>query len=197
MIVGITGGIGSGKSTVVKFFSEFKNIAIYIADEEAKKLMNNSKEIKTKLIEIFSESVYKNNTLNRPFLANIVFKNKEKLTLLNSIVHPIVHKHFQDFIAKNKDKDYILYENAILFENGSNKLCSKIITVTAPKHIRIKRVVNRDKTTEENVKNRIKNQWCESKKLLQSHYIIENLDLKKTKTFVKKTHQRIITFYST
>lgn len=192
MIVGITGGIGSGKSTVVNFFSEFKNIAVYIADEEAKKLMNNSEEIKTKLIEIFSESAYKNNTLNRPFLADIVFKDKEKLTLLNSIVHPIVHKHFQDFIVKNKDKDYILYENAILFENGSNRLCSKIITVTAPEHIRIKRVVNRDKTTEENVKNRIKNQWSECKKLLQSHYIVENLDLKKTETFVKKTHQRII-----
>ncbi|WP_333908109.1 dephospho-CoA kinase [Tenacibaculum soleae] len=188
MVIGITGGIGSGKSTIVKTFSQFKNIAIYIADNEAKKLMNASEKIKTQLISKFGEEVYKNNQLNRPYLANIVFNNKQKLTVLNSIVHPVVNDHFQDFISKNSKKDYILYENAILFENGSNTFCDKIITVTAPENIRIQRILKRDNTTIEAVKNRIKNQWDQVKKTLQSHYIIENLTLTKSQEETLRIH---------
>lgn len=191
MVVGITGGIGSGKSTVVKMFSKFKNIAIYVADNEAKKLMNTSAEIREKLIIEFSSEVYKNNELNRPFLANIVFNNKEKLAVLNAIVHPVVHKHLQDFIKKNAKKDYILYENAILFENESNTFCDKIITVTAPKEIRINRVVQRDKTTKEAVIKRMNNQWSSIKKELQSHYVIDNLELTKTKQQVAYIHNKL------
>lgn len=191
MVVGITGGIGSGKSTVVKMFSEFKNIAVYVADNEAKKLMNTSAEIREKLIIEFSSEVYKNNELNRPFLANIVFNNKEKLAVLNAIVHPVVHKHLQDFIKKNAKKDYILYENAILFENESNTFCDKIITVTAPKEIRINRVVQRDKTTKEAVIKRMNNQWSSIKKELQSHYVIDNLELTKTKQQVAYIHNKL------
>lgn len=188
MVIGITGGIGSGKSTIVKMFSQFKNIAIYIADNEAKKLMNASEEIKTQLISIFGEEVYKNNQLNKPYLANIVFNNKQKLTILNSIVHPVVNDHFQDFISENSKKDYILYENAILFENGSNTFCDKIITVTAPENIRVQRILKRDNTTIEAVKNRIKNQWEQEKKTLQSHYIIENLTLTKSQQETLRIH---------
>jgi len=188
MVIGITGGIGSGKSTIVKMFSQFKNIAIYIADNEAKKLMNASEKIKTQLISKFGEEVYKNNQLNRPYLANIVFNNKQKLTVLNSIVHPVVNDHFQDFISKNSKKDYILYENAILFENGSNTFCDKIITITAPENIRIQRILKRDNTTIEAVKNRIKNQWDQVKKTLQSHYIIENLTLTKSQEETLRIH---------
>lgn len=188
MVIGITGGIGSGKSTIVKMFSQFKNIAIYTADNEAKKLMNASEEIKIQLISIFGEEVYKNNQLNRPYLANIVFNNKQKLTILNSIVHPVVNDHFQDFISENSKKDYILYENAILFENGSNTFCDKIITVTAPENIRVQRILKRDNTTIEAVKNRIKNQWDQEKKTLQSHYIIENLTLTKSQQETLRIH---------
>lgn len=188
MVVGITGGIGSGKSTVVKMFSKFKNIAIYIADEEAKKLMNSSDEIKAKLIAEFGENAYKNNALNRAYIANIVFNNKNKLAILNAIVHPVVNEHLQSFIKNNINKEYILYENAILFENGSNSFCDKIITVTAPENTRIQRVVKRDNSTIDAVKNRIKNQWPQSKKSLQSHYIIENVTLTKTKEQVSKIH---------
>ncbi len=188
MVIGITGGIGSGKSTVVKMFSKFKNIAIYIADDEAKSLMNSSNIIKTQLIAEFGKDVYLNNNLNRPYLANIVFKDKQKLSVLNAIVHPIVNQHLQDFILKNNDKDYILYENAILFENGSNAFCDKIITVTAPEKIRIQRVLERDKSTIDAVKSRIKNQWSQSKKTLQSHYIIKNTTLTKTETTVLYIH---------
>ncbi|WP_422090654.1 dephospho-CoA kinase [Tenacibaculum ovolyticum] len=188
MVIGITGGIGSGKSTVVRMFSEFKNTAIYIADDEAKKLMHSSPIIKNKLISEFGKEVYIKNQLNRPFLASIVFKNKIKLNILNSIVHPIVNNHFQEFILINAKKQYIVYENAILFENGSNIFCDKIITVTAPENIRIKRVLERDKTTENTVRNRIKNQWSETKKTLQSNYKIENLTLTNTKKEILRIH---------
>jgi dephospho-CoA kinase len=195
MIVGLTGGIGSGKSTVANMFAKFSNIAIYFADDEAKKLMNTSKEIKKKLIAEFSEEVYKNGKLNRSFLASIVFKNKEKLTILNAIVHPVVHAHFQSFIRENASKDYILYENAILFENGSNVLCDKIITVTAPKNIKIQRVIKRDHTTEAEVNNRMNNQWLDIKKILQSHYVIENINLQDTEDQVLKIHNKLTKKY--
>ncbi|OSY88598.1 dephospho-CoA kinase [Tenacibaculum holothuriorum] len=191
MVVGLTGGIGSGKSTVMKMFSEFENVAIYIADDEAKKLMNTSSTIKTALIKEFGEETYLKNQLNRPYLASIVFNNKEKLAFLNSVVHPVVHQHLSEFIKNNSDKDYILYENAILFENGSNKICDKIITVTAPIKTRILRVVNRDKTTKEAVVSRMNNQWNDYKKMLQSHYVIHNIDLTKTKAQVLTIHNSL------
>lgn len=191
MVVGITGGIGSGKSTVVKLFSKFENIAIYIADDEAKKLMNSSVEIKEKLIKEFSKKVYKNGELNRSFLAGIVFEDKRKLAELNAIVHPLVHKHLHNFITKNKDKNYILYENAILFENGSNKICDKVITVTAPENIRIKRVVKRDNSSPQEVRNRMHNQWSQEKKVLQSNYIIENIEMLNTSRQVQVIHNKL------
>lgn len=192
MVVGITGGIGSGKSTTVKLFSKFKNIAVYIADDEAKKLMNTSEVIKKKLIEEFSEEVYQNNELNRSFLANIVFNNKEKLAKLNAIVHPEVYKHLQSFVKEQQDKAYILYENAILFENGSDYLCDKIITVTAPEKVRIERVIKRDNVSLNEVKKRIQNQWTEDKKVLQSNYVINNIDLSLTALKVDEIHQKLI-----
>ncbi|WP_272148585.1 dephospho-CoA kinase [Tenacibaculum aiptasiae] len=191
MVVGLTGGIGSGKSTILKMFSKFENIAVYIADEEAKKLMTSSSEIKSQLIAEFGEETYKDNQLNREYLANIVFKDKSKLTKLNSIVHPVVHKHLQNFIDNNSKKKYILYENAILFENGSNHICDKIITVTAPENIRLERVLKRDNSNIEAVKNRMKNQWSQAKKTLQSHYIIENLTLNSSNDQVLKIHNNL------
>ncbi len=191
MVVGLTGGIGSGKSTIVKMFSAFENIAIYIADKEAKELMLSSPKIKPLLISEFGKETYTNNQLNTSYLASIVFKNKEKLALLNSIVHPVVNEHLQAFIKKNNDKAYILYENAILFENGSDVFCDKIITVTAPEDVRISRVIKRDNTTIDDVKNRIKNQWSDTKKALQSHYIIDNLTLNNSKALVLKIHNSL------
>ncbi|WP_397447166.1 dephospho-CoA kinase [Polaribacter sp. R77954] len=187
-IVGLTGGIGSGKTTVAKMFASHKNIAIYIADVEAKKLMNSSKKIKDKLIANFGEEAYVNNTLNRPFIADIVFKNKEKLTLLNSIVHPEVRMHFQNFIKINDKKKYILYENAILFESNSYLLCDIIITVIANLNTRINRVISRDKTTKKEVLDRMKNQWHDHKKMLQSNYVIVNENLDETQFQVQRIH---------
>ena len=188
MIVGLTGGIGSGKTTVTRFFQEQPNIAVYIADIEAKKLMNSSEDIRSKIIKEFGSESYKNNQLNRSFIADIVFKDKKRLTILNAIVHPEVGKHFQEFVINNKDKSYILYENAILFENESNFFCDLVITVSAPIETRIQRVILRDKSTRETVIDRINNQWIEGKKILQSNYIIENTSLENTKNEVIRIH---------
>ncbi len=191
MLVGLTGGIGSGKTTIAKMLSEFNNIKVYYADEEAKKMMNTSQEIISKLVEKFTNEVYKDGILNRSFLANIVFNNKEKLKILNSIVHPVVNNHLKDFVKKHEDKSYVLYENAILFENGSNLFCDKILTVTAPEKLRIQRVMKRDNASEKDVKNRIKNQWLNEKKTIQSHYVIHNLDITTVKEQLVKIHNKL------
>lgn len=188
MIVGLTGGIGSGKTTVANFFSDFNNVAVYIADIEAKKLMNTSSIIKSHLIKEFGINSYINNQLNRKFISNIVFKDKLKLANLNSIVHPEVKKHFQEFVKKNTQKKYIVYENAILFESKSNQLCDFVITVFIDEETKIKRVILRDSSTEKEVLERIRNQWEDQKKILQSNYIIHNKNLDETKNQVAYIH---------
>ena len=174
MVVGLTGGIGSGKTTISHLFGEFENVVIYNADYEAKKLMNSSFEIKSKIIKQFGESFYKNNQLNTTYIAARVFKNKATLEALNSLVHPVVKNHFQQFIIQHKKRDYVIYENAILFESKSNLICDIIISVDAPLETRIKRILLRDNSSKEEVLRRIKSQWLEEKKQLQSHYIIYN-----------------------
>jgi dephospho-CoA kinase len=188
MIIGLTGGIGSGKTTVAKLFSAFKNVAIYIADVEAKTLMNTSEVIKEKLINEFGEQAFVDQKLNRKYISKIVFNDAKKLAALNAIVHPEVKKHFKDFVENNLDKTYIIYENAILFESKSNLFCDFIITVYADVNTKIKRVTLRDASTKEEVLNRMKNQWNDDKKLLQSHYIISNENLDNTKIEVNKIH---------
>jgi len=192
MIVGITGGIGTGKSTVVSLFEKLGDVAVYTADDEAKNLMNTSQVIASKIKKEFGDEAYKKGVLNRPFLANIVFKDKEKLSKLNAIVHPEVAKHFKEFVKNNQHKLYVLYENAILFENKSDTFCDVIITITAPLDVRLQRLITRDNTTKEAVLHRINNQWSETKKVLQSNYIIENNDLKNTKETVSKIHTLLV-----
>ncbi|MDN3620718.1 dephospho-CoA kinase [Polaribacter undariae] len=188
MVVGLTGGIGSGKTTVASIFANFNTVAIYNADLEAKKLMNTSPIIKSKIIEEFGDESYLDNQLNRPFIANLVFKDKSKLAALNGIVHPEVKNHFNEFVKLHADKEYILYENAILFESKSNLKCDIIISVYAPLNIRIERTMLRDNTSKIAVENRIKNQWLEDKKLLQSNYVITNLSKENTHFQVLKIH---------
>ncbi|AUC23680.1 dephospho-CoA kinase [Polaribacter sejongensis] len=188
MVVGLTGGIGSGKTTVATIFANFNTVAIYNADLEAKKLMNTSPIIKSKIIEEFGDESYLDNQLNRPFIANLVFKDKSKLAALNGIVHPEVKNHFNEFVKLHADKEYILYENAILFESKSNLKCDIIISVYAPLNIRIERTMLRDNTSKIAVENRIKNQWLEDKKLLQSNYVITNLSKENTHFQVLKIH---------
>ena len=188
MVVGLTGGIGSGKTTVATIFANFNTVAIYNADLEAKKLMNTSPIIKSKIIEEFGDESYLDNQLNRPFIANLVFKDKSKLAALNGIVHPEVKNHFNEFVKLHADKEYILYENAILFESKSNLKCDIIISVYAPLNVRIERTMLRDNSSKIAVENRIKNQWLEDKKLLQSNYVITNLSKENTHFQVLKIH---------
>lgn len=188
MVLGITGGIGSGKSFVAKEFCSFPNTAYYHADEEAKKLMNTSSEIKKQLVNEFGVKSYENNELNKAYISSIVFKNPSQLSKLNSIVHPIVKKHFQEYVSLQKTDTIIVYENAILFEINSDQFCDFIITVTAPIDERIKRVVKRDNITAEAVLERIKNQWSDKKKKMLSNYTINNIDKDKTLLKIKKIY---------
>ena len=188
MIVGLTGGIGSGKTTVLNFFKEFENVALYIADVEAKKLMNSSAIIREKLINAFGEQTFMDQDLNRVFLAKIVFNDKQKLQVLNAIVHPEVAIHFKNFVNKNKNKAYVLYENAILFETKNDRFCDCVITVYASLEERISRIIKRDATTREAVLDRMKNQFSDEKKMLQSHYVIDNNSLNYMKEEIHRIH---------
>jgi len=191
MVVGLTGGIGSGKSTVLAHFKALGNIAIYNADIEAKKLMNSSPVIKSKLIHLFGEEAYKNQQLNKVFISSIVFSDREKLMDLNAIVHPEVYNHLNLFIEKNQSKDYVLYENAILFENNSDVFCDYIITVIVNENCRIERVIARDHVSRKEVKERIENQWLDAKKAILSNYVVINEDLKTLESQIVKIHNNL------
>ena len=188
MVVGLTGGIGSGKTTIATLFDEFENVVIYNADFEAKKIMNSSSMIKSKIIQQFGEKSYLNNQLNSAYIASLVFNDKSKLELLTSLVHPEVRKHFQYFKNLHAQKEYILYENAILFESKSNLNCDIIISVFTPLDIRVKRTMLRDQSSRAAVEFRIKNQYSEKIKHLQSNYIIYNSTQEKVKSQIIRIH---------
>ncbi|REG99685.1 dephospho-CoA kinase [Flavobacterium aquicola] len=183
-IIGLTGGIGSGKTTVANEFASH-GIPIYITDLEAKKLMQSDVVLK-KIREAFDDSVFENDVLNREKLSEIVFNNPESLKILNSIVHPAVKEHFQNWLAKHSKEQFIIYESAILFESGSYKDCDFIINVIAPLEIRIQRVILRDKTTREKVLDRMKNQWNDEEKSSKSDFIIDNTSMKALKLGIVK-----------
>jgi dephospho-CoA kinase len=190
IIVGLTGGIGSGKTTVVKMFANM-GVPVYIADDEAKKLMNTSKIIKRKLIGLFGEETYVDGKLNKPFIANIIFNDKVSLRKMNAIVHPRVAKHFERWVLK-QDAPYVIKEVAILFENGSYKDCDFVITVTANKVLRIERLLKRDNTTKENIEAIMKNQWTDDQRIQNSDFVINNLSVANTKKQVVKIHKEIL-----
>nr|WP_209309672.1 dephospho-CoA kinase [Tamlana crocina] len=190
MIVGLTGGIGSGKTTVAKEFEKL-GIPVYIADEEAKKLMNRSPVIQRELTHLFGKDAYVDGELNRPFIANIIFNDKSFLEKMNAIVHPRVAKHFNKWIFK-QNAPYVIKEVAILFENGGDQACDLIITVVAPKAVRIKRLLQRDNTSKEKIEAIMKNQWSDEEKAKRSHFVINNVNLSDTKAQVLQIHQEIL-----
>ena len=162
-IIGLTGGIGSGKTTIANYFSTL-GIPVYIADDEAKKLMESS-EVKDSIKEKFGESIFDNTILNRAKLAEIVFADSGKLDQLNAIVHPAVRNHFKKWLLNHEASPFVIYEAAILFESGNYKNCDYIITVTAPLESRIQRVIDRDKTNREQVLKRINAQWNDEQRI--------------------------------
>ena len=190
MIVGLTGGIGSGKSTVLKMF-ESLGVPIYQADIEAKNIMVHSQEVKKKIIHLLGDESYRNDELNRTYIAQKVFNNKELLAALNAIVHPAVHKHFKNFVAK-QTASYLVYENAILYENKSEHLCDKVIVVTADLEDRISRVMKRDKVDREAVLARMNNQWSQEDKIKKADFVIHNSNLDELAKEVAVVHNQLL-----
>lgn len=189
-IIGLTGGIGSGKTTVANMFMEL-GVPIYIADVEAKTLMNRSKIIKRKLIKLFGDNAYLDYKLNKPFIAQKIFNNKDLLEKMNAIVHPKVASHFKRWLTK-QTTPYIIKEAAILFENNNYLHCDAIILVVADEATRIQRVIKRDNTSIKQVKAIMGNQWSDEKKVALSQFVIDNNALSDTKKQVKKIHNKIL-----
>ncbi|MDL2144676.1 dephospho-CoA kinase [Flavobacterium tructae] len=175
-IIGLTGGIGSGKTTIANYFAEM-GVPLYIADDEAKKVMQSEKIVK-QIKLAFGDSLFENDVLNRAKLAEIVFNDADKLATLNAIVHPAVKEDFELWLLKNKKYHYVIYEAAILFESGRYKDCDVVVTVIAPEEMRIERVIKRDKTTREQVLSRMKMQWDDEKRISLSNFVINNSNLK-------------------
>ena len=183
-IIGLTGGIGSGKTTLVNYM-ESLGIPVFIADEEAKKAMQSPhvlEEVKTS----FGNSIFENGQLNRQQLASIVFSNPDKLKELNSIIHPEVKRLFVIWLEQHKPVPFVVYEAAILFESGSYQNCDYIITVTAPLEDRITRVMQRDNCSREQVLQRINVQWTDEERAAKSNFVIDNTTAQSAKNEIDK-----------
>ncbi|WP_405265869.1 dephospho-CoA kinase [Cellulophaga sp. Ld12] len=194
MIVGLTGGIGSGKTTVAKMFHVL-GVPVYNSDIEAKKLMVSSEVLKVKIKELLGTESYTDHKLNRTYIADKIFTDPDLLAQLNAIVHPAVKEHFITWVG-DQNSDYIIQETAIIFENNSQDKFDKIILVTAPESVRIQRVTSRDTISETKVKERIANQWADDKKAALSDFVINNLELDKTTVLVAEIHKQLLKFSS-
>ncbi len=187
-IIGITGGIGSGKTTITKYI-ESLGVPVYIADDEAKKLLDTPDVIK-ELTNTFGLEILKNNLVDKKKLATFVFGNKDNLKKLNEIVHPRVREHFINWIKQTKS-NIVVKEAAILFESGAYKDCDVTILVTAPEDVRVERVISRDNTNKEDVLKRIRSQWSDEDKVKLADFVIENVDLKKSKQEIDEILKKI------
>jgi dephospho-CoA kinase len=180
MKIGVTGGIGSGKSLVVNELERLGAV-VYHADKKAKELVY-LPEVKESIVKLFGEKAFENDIYNTKYIASIVFEDSTKLEALNAIVHPAVFKDLDKFCIENKGKT-IVYESALMMETGHTHLFDKVILVTAPLELRIERVMARDKVDKAAVVKRIEKQWTDQKKRALADIIIENID--KEETFKK------------
>ena len=175
--IGITGGIGSGKSTVCRIFQQL-GYQVYSADDRAKSLMITHTPLMDRIKLLLGDQAYlSDGRLNRKWIGAQVFSDKEKLQGLNELVHPAVRRDFENWrntLLSSYEKSFLLYEAAILFESGGKDRVDAVITVYAPKEIRIQRVMNRDKTTREHVEARMANQWPDQQKLDLADFAIYN-----------------------
>lgn len=189
--IGITGGIGSGKSIICKVF-ELLGVPVFYADEEAKKLYYNN-DVKATLVEKYGNEIYTiDGKLNREKLAQIIFSNPEELKFINSLIHPLVAEVYKQWCEKFKHLPYTLKEAAILFESGAYKEMDKVITVSAPKDVRIKRIMKRDNSTRAQIEERINNQWSEEQRLAKADFVIYNNDEQLVLPQIIELHQKLM-----
>ncbi len=186
----LTGGIGSGKSTVLAIFKKMR-VPTFSADDSAKHAMEYNPDVKEKIITIFGDSVYKGNVPNRVLLANQVFNDKAKLEALNAVVHPAVKAAYAQW-QNEQDAPYTMYEFPIVFELDAQNRFDGVILVTAPEKERIRRVQNRDKISEDAVRARMLNQWTDEQKMPFADFVIENIDLSSTASQVNALHQHLL-----
>lgn len=170
--VGLTGGIGSGKSTVARIF-QVLGIPVYYADDAAKRLMNQDPSVREQIIHSFGSESYENDLLNRHFLSSVVFNDPEKLSMLNAIVHPATIQDSMQWMQE-QSAAYAIKEAALIFESGSEKNLDYVIGIYAPEQLRIRRIMERDKVTEDQVHSRMKNQMPEDEKMRLYDFQITN-----------------------
>lgn len=191
----VTGGIGSGKTTACKLFEEL-GVPVFYSDVQSARIVNQNKDVVSKIKNLFGEDIYIDGKLNRKSLAAIVFNDKEKLEDLNDIVHPAVGEAFEEFVKVNeevfKDSEYVIEEAAIAIELGIQHRFDYTVVVTAPDDVRIERVMNRDNCTREQVIERINNQMPEDKRIDCADFVINNKDLHQLESHVKKVHEKIL-----
>lgn len=187
--IGLTGGLGSGKSTVAKIF-EVLGIPVYYADMEAKRLMNSDRQLKSEIIKYFGTEAYIDDQLNRRYLSSIVFENKEKLSLLNSLVHPATIRDSKEWISK-QTTPYVIKEAALIFESGSQEYLDHVIGVSAPAHLRIQRAMHRDNLTRSQVQQRMSKQIEEVIKMHLCDFVIYNDEIKPVIPQVLELHKNL------
>lgn len=193
--IGLTGGIGSGKTTVAKVF-ELLNVPVYYADAASKRLYKTDKELIQKMKEHFGDDIYNEDELNRSKLASLVFNNPEKLELLNSLVHPPIIQDAIDWMQA-QTTTYIIKEAALIFESGSAEGLDYVIGVYAPQHIRLKRVMERDGTTREAVLDRMNRQIDEEIKMKLCDFVITNNEQELVIPQVLQLHQKFLQMSTT
>ncbi len=191
LVLGITGQMGSGKSTVARMFNEKFKIPVYHADTEAKKIMHRE-DLRKKIEEEFGKESYRNNRLNTGYLSKIVFYDKNKLKKLESIVHPEVKKDFLKWKEKHEISPFVILENAILYESGMDQLCDLTLLVKTDKKYQMERIKNRDGLTEKEIEARLKHQTLQEKIIKKVNFIINNnQDLDTLFNKVQKIHAKI------
>lgn len=189
--VGLTGGIGSGKSTVAKIFSVL-GIPVYYADIEAKRLMNEDPDLKKNIIDVFGETAYMNDQLNRSYISSIVFNQPERLKLLNELVHPVTKKDGEAWIER-QTTPYAIHEAALIFEANVNEKLDYVIGVSSPIELRVKRAMDRDNVTAEEVKKRMSRQMNEEIKMSKCDFILYNDEKQLLIPQVISLHEQLLT----
>jgi dephospho-CoA kinase len=190
MKIGVTGGIGSGKTTVCRIFNAL-GIPVFASDAEAKKIMETDPGVIEQINLIAGRDIYEAVTLNRSELAGIIFNDRELLEKVNRVVHPVVKENFNKW-ERTQQADYVILEAAILFESGSFRNVDRIITVTAPVEERIERVVKRNNLSREQILDRIRNQTDDDFKISRSDFVIDNSDNQMIIPVILKIHEEIL-----